>query len=79
MKRMLLIAAAFAAGAASAAHISETMTLVKGWNAIYLESTPANALCEDFFAGAPVTRVASYQSDAYSSTRQLADDGISGY
>ena len=75
MKRMLLIAAAFAAGAASAAHISETMTLVKGWNAIYLESTPANALCEDFFAGAPVTRVASYQSDAYSSTRQLADDG----
>ena len=75
MKRMLLIAAAFAAGAASAAHISETMTLVKGWNAIYLESTPANALCKDFFAGAPVTRVASYQSDAYSSTRQLADDG----
>ena len=75
MKRMLLIAAAFAAGAASAAHISETMTLVKGWNAIYLESTPANALCEDFFARAPVTRVASYQSDAYSSTRQLADDG----
>ena len=75
MKRMLLIAAAFAAGAASAAHISETMTLVKGWNAIYLESTPANALCEDFFAWAPVTRVASYQSDAYSSTRQLADDG----
>ena len=61
--------------AASAAHISETMTLAKGWNAIYLESTPTNAVCEDFFAGTPVARVASYHSDAYSSTRQLADDG----
>ena len=60
---------------ASAAHISETMTLAKGWNAIYLESTPENAACEDFFAGAPVERVASYYSDAYSSTRQIADDG----
>ena len=58
-----------------AAHIKETMTLAKGWNAIYLESTPTNALCEAFFAGAPVERVASYYSDAYSSTRQLADDG----
>ncbi|MBQ3288579.1 MAG: hypothetical protein IJH50_04140 [Kiritimatiellae bacterium] len=59
----------------SAAHISETMTLMNGWNAIYLESTPTNAVCEEFFAGAPVARVASYHSDAYSSTRQLADDG----
>ncbi len=58
-----------------AVHIEETMTLAKGWNAIYLESTPTNAACADFFAGAPVERVASYQSDAYSSTRQLADDG----
>ena len=60
---------------ASAAHIRETMTLAKGWNAIYLESTPTNAACADFFAGAPVERVASYHSDAYSSTRQIADDG----
>ena len=60
---------------ASAAHISETMTLKNGWNAIYLESTPTNALCENFFADAPVKSVASYKSDAYSSTRQLADDG----
>ena len=60
---------------AQAAHIKETMTLAKGWNAIYLESTPVNAVCEDFFAGAPVERVASYSSDAYSSTRQIADDG----
>ena len=61
--------------AAFASHISETMTLANGWNAIYLESTPTNALCEDFFAGSPVERVASYHSDAYSSTRQIADDG----
>ena len=61
--------------AAGAAHISETMTLAKGWNAIYLESTPTNAVCDEFFAGAPVARVASYQSDAYSATRQFADDG----
>ena len=60
---------------ASAAHIRETMTLKNGWNAIYLESTPTNALCDAFFEGAPVKSVASYQSDAYSSTRQLADDG----
>ena len=51
------------------------MTLEDGWNAIYLESTPTNALCSEFFAGSPVVRVASYQSDAYSSTRQIADDG----
>lgn len=60
---------------ANAAHVRETMTLAKGWNAIYLESTPTNAACADFFAGAPVARVASYHSDAYSSTRQIADDG----
>jgi|GEM_PF-3286536 len=75
MRKILLIAAACAAAAAGAAHIEETMTLAKGWNAIYLESTPTNAVCDDFFAGAPVARVASYHSDAYSSTRQLADDG----
>ena len=56
-------------------HISETMTLEKGWNAIYLESTPTNAVCAEFFADAPVARVASYYSEAYSSTRQFASDG----
>ena len=60
---------------AFAAHISETMTLVNG---AYLPgggSTPTNAVCDIFFEGAPVKSVASYQSDAYSSTRQIADDG----
>ena len=77
-KRVLSLAAAVAAGfgfEAAASHVSETMTLAKGWNAIYLESTPATATCADFFAGSPVMRVGSYHSDAYSTTRQLADDG----
>ena len=77
-RRVLVLSAAVAAGLgfdAVASHVSETMTLAQGWNAIYLESTPANAACADFFAGSPVTRVGSYRSDAYSTTRQLADDG----
>ena len=61
---------------ASASHISETLTLAKGWNAIYLESTPDDASCEAFFADVPaVTTVLAYRGDAYSSTRQYADDG----
>ena len=76
MNRVIKIAALLALpSVAWAAHVSETMELDKGWNAIYLESTPTNAACAEFFAGAPVTRVASYQSDAYSDTRQIADDG----
>jgi len=70
-----VIVSAMYAATANAAHIAETMTLARGWNAIYLESTPTNAVCDTFFEGAPVTRVASYHSDAYSSTRQIADDG----
>ena len=77
MRKAILLAMSLIAMAmvAQAAHIEETIALAKGWNAIYLESTPTNAVCAEFFAGAPVARVASYQSDAYSSTRQLADDG----
>ena len=79
MKRILAMMAVATSAtlplAVQASHIAETMTLAKGWNAIYLESTPTNAACADFFADAPVARVASYYSDAYSSTRQLADDG----
>ncbi len=75
-KKTLMLAASVAAGSvAFASHVSETMTLTSGWNAIYLESTPNEATCAAFFAGSPVVRVASYHSDAYSTTRQLADDG----
>ena len=75
-KRFLVLAAGVAVSfVAFAAHISETMTLSKGWNAIYLESTPADSSCANFFSLSPVVRVGSYHSDAYSTTRQLADDG----
>ena len=50
---------------ASAAHIRETLTLEKGWNAVYLESTPDEADCEAFFADLPVTGVGVYMSDAF--------------
>ena len=64
---------------ASASHIRETLTLAKGWNAIYLESTPdgggCDADCAVFFAGLPVTRVGCYVSDAYTATKQYSDDG----
>ena len=77
MRKAILLAMSLIAMVmvAQAAHIAETMTLTKGWNAIYLESTPVYASCAEFFAGAPVERVASYMSDAYSSTRQIASDG----
>ena len=66
----------FIAGQVEAQYISETMTLKQGWNAIYLESTPDDASCEAFFADVPaVTTVLAYRGDAYSSTRQYADDG----
>lgn len=64
---------------ASASHISETLTLAKGWNAVYLESTPdgegVSAECAEFFAGLPVTKVGCYRSDAYSNTEQYGPDG----
>lgn len=60
---------------AEAAHIQETMTLSAGWNAIYLESTPTENDCEEFFSGTAVTKAQSYISDAYDSTAQYKSDG----
>lgn len=60
---------------ASAAHIRETFKLEKGWNAIYIESTPENSGCEEFFRDLPVVAAAAYRSEADASTAQLAEDG----
>ena len=30
-------------------HVQETLSLTAGWNAVYIESTPDNPVCEDFF------------------------------
>ena len=56
-------------------HVSETMTLAKGWNAVYIESTPDNPLCEDFFRDTPVIAAAAYQSGADAATAQYDASG----
>ena len=60
---------------ASASHVEETITLSEGWNAIYLEATPEESACSEFFSGMPVTKVQSYQSDAYDDTAQYDSEG----
>ena len=65
-----------AASAAFAGHVSETLTLAKGWNAVYLESTPDASAPAEFFADLPeVVRVGCYESSAYGATEQIASDG----
>ena len=71
----LALAGASALAAQAAPHISETLKLKTGWNAVYIESTPDNALCDAFFAGTPVIGAASYQSDADAATAQYDENG----
>lgn len=61
--------------AVAAPHVSETLTLKKGWNAVYIESTADNPSCEEFFRDTPVIGVAAYQSDADASTAQYDESG----
>ena len=69
-----------------ASHVDQTLQLSPGWNAVYLEVTPDDgndatlddAICETVFnAGeyGAVKTVMAYESDAYETTRQYADDG----
>jgi hypothetical protein len=62
-----------AAGATPYVH--ETLTLTNGWNAVYIECTPTNALCDEFFANTPVISAAAYRSDADASTAQYDASG----
>lgn len=55
--------------------ISESLSLVPGWNAVYIESTPEEPGAETFFADMPVTRAAAYSSEVFSLTEQIATDG----
>ena len=59
----------------AAPHIEETLTLENGWNAVYIESTPDNSACEDFFRELPVIGAACYRSDADASTAQYDASG----
>ena len=64
------------ASAAMAGHVSETLTLTNGWNAVYLESTPDATDPATFFADLPqVERVGCYESSVYGATEQIASDG----
>ena len=60
---------------AHAAEIKESLALAKGWNGVYLEATPNNADCDQFFAALPVTQVGAYVSEAYDDTEQYSSDG----
>ena len=55
--------------------VEETMTLAKGWNAVYIESTPDNSQCEEFFRETPVVAAAVYRSGADAGTAQYDASG----
>ena len=69
----LLLLLPVAAGAMPYVH--ETLNLTNGWNAVYIECTPTNALCDEFFANTPVISAAAYRSDADASTAQYDASG----
>lgn len=77
MKTLFSLIALVLAFVASAGHVQETIRLNKGWNAIYLESTPDDSDCERFFSGelASVIRVGAYCPNAYSDTSQYDSEG----
>jgi len=60
---------------ADAGVVEETVTVAKGWNAVYIESTPESPGAAAFFADLSVTKASCYLSSVYASTAQLAGDG----
>ena len=77
MKKANLVAAALCAATAAWAepHVYEEHALAKGWNAVYIESTPENPSCEDVFDNLPVVGVAAYTSEAGAATAQYDSNG----
>ena len=71
----LLLLALLLPQAAKAQYIQETMTLAKGWNAIYLESEPETPACDEFFKDMPVTKVMRYCGKDYVGSPKLDDNG----
>ena len=72
-KLAIMLLLPVAAGAMPYVH--ETLNLTNGWNAVYIECTPTNALCDEFFADLPVISAAAYRSDADASTAQYDASG----
>ena len=60
---------------AEAAHIEETLTLKKGWNGVYLESTPNVASCDEFFKDLPVTKVMVYDGKGLDGVPLIDENG----
>ena len=56
-------------------HVQETLNLTNGWNAVYIESTPDNPACEDFFRDTSVIAAGAYMSDADADTAQYDESG----
>lgn len=74
-KQLILMLTIGAALLASAQYVENTITLNKGWNAIYLEATPEKSAPDEFFKDKDVTRVGSYQRAAYKETAQYDSEG----
>lgn len=70
-----IVLALSAAFAAHASHIEETLSLSKGWNAVYIESTPEDSGAQGFWSSLPVTKATCYRSTVYSATAQLSAQG----
>ena len=79
MNRRLFLSSVLglAALAASAAHVDESLALSKGWNAVYVESTPDVAEPATLFASVPVEKVSCYESSVYADSAQYNSDGTS--
>ena len=72
-----LMAAGLMALTARAQHVTQTITLANGWNAIYLEVTPDDPSPEAFMAAFPtVERIGCYLQDGDEQLRQVPDDGM---
>ena len=71
----LVVLALLPVAAEAMPYVHETLNLTNGWNAVYIECTPTNALCDEFFANTPVISAAAYRSDADASTAQYDASG----
>ena len=71
VKALLLATAAFAVSSAEAqVELTQTLTLKKGWNAVYIEVSPTQPL-DYVFAGWPVSKVGFYDPASFLATRQF--------
>ena len=73
---MLLLGAICTVWATEAAVVSQSLTLVRGWNAVYVSVTP-EASADELFAAWPVESVSAYNADAFLRTSSTSG-GLTG-